>query len=178
MASINLSRGGQRSESKSTPLVGTVFLASVGVLGFVTIVYFGLLSYNNFVDAQMARQRTAIDGFKATMSSPEAVSVTDFSRRSEEVEKHLQTTIIPSDTLTTIEKSMLPDVTLTNYKRAADGTITLTLSTNLIKNIAQQLLLFKSNFDTVTSGKVAIDKDGIFSGEVTMMDKTGKSVVK
>ena len=178
MVSINLSRTGQRSDAKSAPIVGTVFLASIGLLAVVAAVYGGLFAYNGFIDARMAAQRTAIEEFKASLAKPEAVAVTDFSRRGEEVDKHLKAAVIPSDTLTKIEKSILPDVTLTKYGRTPDGTVTVVLSTNAIKSIAQQLLVFKANFDAVASGKIGTDKDGVFQGEVTMMDRADASVVK
>jgi hypothetical protein len=178
MVSINLSRSGQHVESKHAPLIGTAFLTSAGLLAFVFAVYGGLLAYNNYVDSQMTAQRTAIETAKASMVSSQAASVADFSRRSEEIESHLNKLVIPSDTLTSIEKAMLPSITLVGYHSLTNGAIELTLSASSLRDIARQMLALKTDFDSVASGKVLVDKDRVFQGNITMERKGSAVAVK
>ncbi len=172
MVNINLSRDGKNSESRETPLVGTAFWLSSGLLVFAVVVYGILLSYNGVVASQMAGQRSNVSNLAAQVNSPSAQAVTDFFRRGEEVQKHIGTIVIPGDTFGRLEKTVLPSVMVLSYQRDGQaGIIKLTLQTAALKDIAQQILSFKGSFDNVIGGNISVGSDGLFTGEVTMTDK-------
>jgi len=104
------------------------------------------------------------------LATPSADAVTDFSRRSEEVSKHLKSVIVPSDTLEKLEKTVLPSVIVTSYDRSSDGKITLKLNADSVKTLAQQLLAFKKSFTAVTNGAISVETGGTFQAEVSMVD--------
>lgn len=172
MVNINLSKDGKSGESGRLPLVGGAFWISFGLLVFTVVVYGALLSYNGFVTSQMAGQRSSVTDLSTQINSPSAQAVTDFFRRSEEVQKHIGTIVIPSDTFGRLEKTVLPSVMVSSYQRdGKTGTIDLTFQTATLKDVAQQILSFKGSFDNVIGGSISIGNDGLFTGTVTMTDK-------
>jgi hypothetical protein len=126
-----------------------------------------------YLQGQIDQSKTMYtEAKKKVNDTPAGQRVTDFSRRSEEIVKHIDGVNNPADVLGRFEKSVIQPVTITSYSRKSDGTITLEGTTDSIKNVAQQAIVFKSVFSNVIIGKVSLEKDGQIKFSVTMLDKT------
>lgn len=158
MSQINLmSGGGESTLPKVGIFSGSLFLSMlVLALGFGS--YFGVKFYRSGLDRELAsliadteRQRNLISGEKADR-------VADFSDRITLIKNNLAATALaPTDPLSRIERSLIPEVNITSYEQnVEEGTIRISVASDSFRALAQYIITLKQNN---TFSSVSVDGD-------------------
>lgn len=161
MSNINLS---QSSESPSLKVPRGFVDKSIGISIVLLILsfgaYLGLVFYVKTLDSELTSVNDSIEMEKKKIAGDQANRVIDFQDRLDVVEKAIRTSESPDDNLAKIEASMLPETYLNRYEYDREKrSIETTVVAQSFKNVAEQIVAFKSLFSNVVVGDINRNED-------------------
>lgn len=163
-----------RVEERTATTVDRTLLVSLGLLLVSGAAYVAVSVYRNSLESSIVEANAATQSLKDQLKSEQSRQVADFARRTEEIDSHLGSMFIPSDTLSDLEASVLPEVTVKSFKYDSDGEkVKIDAVTGVIKDVARQMVAFKDSgrFSDVSAGMVGLTEDGGIQFSISMERK-------
>lgn len=146
-----------------------VSIVSLSVVLLVGIVYLVVWGYSGVIKRQMATSQASMDTLKQQLATDKTFGVVDFLRRSEEIGQHVKGMLIPSETLTDLETTTLTEVTVATYDYdATKSEVKVSAVADAVRNVARQIVAYKSKFSDIGISKVTVNKEGTIDFELTM----------
>lgn len=173
MSQINLVSGGGESVSLKTSFFSSSLFLSMLVLIFGFGAYFGVSFYKNAIERELSSLEGEIKSQENLISGEKANRVADFFNRTSVIENNLQGTILsPSDPLSRIERSLIPEVNITSYEQnVEEGTVRISVASDSFRALAQYIITLKQNntFSSVSvDGDSKIGKDDKIESELIL----------
>lgn len=160
-----------RTEQKAATVVDSTLLISFGLLILSGVAYAAVSFYQSSLETKLVAVNAESRKLEEQLTSTQARQVADFARRTEEIDTHITSAFVPSDTLTDLETSVLPEVTIKTFSYAADGeAVKVEAITDAVKNVARQMVAFKDTkkFGDVSAGTVGLTQDGKIQFTISM----------
>jgi hypothetical protein len=157
MANINLTSSGEAKEphliSRGMGIVLTVFIS-------ILIIYVAVLAVGTKLDGDIAKMKEGYNGTYEKLRRGNASEVADFKIRMDSAREVLETEESMPDSLTAIEKSILPNIYLDSFEYDNnEGAVTLVCVSDNYNLAAKQIISFKNSqdFAGVIAGESKMD---------------------